>query len=256
MKSNSLKKISQIFLITMTAVLALSLGAALKSGLVHSNMNLGNGDLVVQAQQNNDEAGLVEKRATPTPSITKETQYLPASQTQQAQGITFTASNFHTEKNHVFVDVCYDLPGKDVWDINAATLYYGQNQTGNFAVNETSIDIAKDKPQNGFRCLRLDFYDVEPDADLSSLTLVIGNIGQIAPSEGHECEEYLVRINENQKIAEAGIEVVCDQSPSGTQIKLVSSRNNLSEEEVNQIISNAMFNQVNGNWTFMVKENR
>lgn len=256
MKSNSSKKIPQILLVAMVVVFALSLGAALKSVLTHSNIDLGNGDLVVQAQQSSDEARPVEEKTTPTPPVLQKSQYLPASQTQQAQGITFTASNFHAEKNHVFVDVCYDLPGKDVWDVNAATLYYGENETGNFAVHETSIDVAKDKPQKGFRCLRLDFYDIKADADLSNLTLVIGNIGQIAPAEGHECEEYLVRINENMKITEAGIEVVCDQSPSGTQIKFVSSRNHLSEEDANQIILEAMFNQVNGNWTFMVTKNR
>lgn len=255
MKSNSYKKIPQILLIAMAAIFAVSSGAALKLGLVRSDINLGYGDSVVQAQQN-DETGPVEKKPTPTPSVFQESQYLPASQTQQAQGITFTASNFHAEKNHVFVDVCYDLPGKDVWDVNAATLYYGENETGNFAVHETSIDVAKDKPQKRFRCLRLDFYDVKADADLSNLTLVIGNIGQIAPAEGHECEEYLVRINENQKIAEAGIEVICDQSPGGTQIKLVSSGNKLSEEEANQIIVDAMFNQVNGDWTFVVAKNK
>jgi hypothetical protein len=102
------------------------------------------------------------------------------------QGIKFTASNFFTADNHVYADVCYDLPGKDIWDIHAATLQYGQHTTGDFAVSETSIDIAKDGPQNGRRCLRLDFYNLESDPDLSLLTLTIGNTGQIPPMKGHE----------------------------------------------------------------------
>lgn len=247
---NSLSK-----LIT-TAIVALILGVAFKVGLSIYNFNANNGNLIVYAQPNLPPLLPNENKAPPTPSVVQQSQYLPETQSQNSQGIKVTVSNFYVEENHVFVDVCYDLPGKDVWDINTATLEYDGNSTGNFAVNETSIDLALDKPQNGIRCLRLDFYDIQSNSDLSTLTLTIGNLGQIAPMEGRECEGYLARINTNEKIKESEIEVTCEQSPSSAEVKVKNKPDDLSEEEVNALIAEAMFNQVSGNWVFTVTQNK
>lgn len=245
-----IQKFINKFALLFLAAGALILGMAVKTSLGYSNIKPSD-DLVVQAQQPN-----TQNEPTPTPSNAQKPQYLPESQSQNAQGIRFTASNFFVAENHVFVDVCYDLPGKDVWDINAATLQYGALSTGDFAVSETSIDLAQDSLQNGYRCLRLDFYNLEPNSDLSSLTLSIENIGQIPPMEGHECEGYLARINSNARIAEKGIEVVCEQSPYGVQIQLASNPQGVNAEEADRLISEAMFNQVNGPWPFTVTQNK
>ncbi|MEW6285056.1 MAG: hypothetical protein AB1509_02410 [Chloroflexota bacterium] len=249
MKTKIQKFINKFTLLFLAAG-ALTLGMTIKATLEHSNIEP-SGDSVVQAQQPNN-----QNKPTPTPSNAQKPQYLPVTQSQNVQGIKFTASNFSAADNHVFVDVCYDLPGKDVWDINAAALQYGSFSTGDFAVSETSIDLAQGRPQNGYRCMRLDFYNLEPNADVSSLTLSIGNIGQIPPMEGHECEGYLARINSNARIAEKGIEAVCEQSPYGVQIKVAKNPQGIPAEEADRLISEAMFNQVNGPWVFTVTQNK
>jgi hypothetical protein len=232
-------------------MLALSSGILLKFGLSVYGIQSSDSNLVAYAQPNITQPAHANKRETPTPSSIQQSQYLPDTQSQSSKGIKITASNFYVENNQVFVDVCYDLPGKDIWDINMAMLEYNGGSTGNFAVNETSIDVAQ-----GFRCLRLNFYDIATNADLSKLTLTIGNLGQIPPAEGHECEGYLARINSNEKVKNSGITVVCEQSPSGAQVKLEHKPDNINEEDANQLISEAMFNQVLGNWVFTVEKNK
>lgn len=247
-------KFLQAFL--TTATLALFLGAMFKLGLSVYNFKVDNGNLVAQAQPNTAFFSPNENKATPTLSTIQQSQYIPETQSQNSQDIKMTVSNFYVEGNHVFVDVCYDLPGKDIWDINIATLEYGGKSTGNFAVEETSIDIAKDKPTQGIRCLRLDFYDIDANADFSSFTLTIVQLGQISPAEGHECEEFLARINSNEKVNESGIKVVCEQHPSGTQIKTDYKPDNISDEDANILIYDAMFNLVNGDWVFTATQNK
>jgi hypothetical protein len=208
---------------------------------------------VAQAQQN-EVADVI--RSTVTPSSTEKPQYLPVTQSQQMQGVEFTASNFHTQDNHVFVDVCYDLPGNDVWDVNMATLQYGDKSTSDFAVNEFFVDVAKDNKQKGSRCLSLDFYGVDPGGNFSTLKLMVGNIGQIPPTEGHECEGYLGRINNNTKVLELGIEVACEQLPYGSQINVMKKPNSMSDEDANTWVAQAMYGQVNGPWEFTVTLNK
>lgn len=234
----------------LTAIFALATGIALKFGVSKATGSTLNKEQTVHAQQTDN-----QHKATPTVSVMQSAQYLPVSQEQKTNGIKFTVSNFFVENDHVFADVCYDMPGKSVWDINAATLQYGQTATGDFAVNETSITMETDV-KKGYRCLRLDFYNITPNADLSSLTLTIGNIGQIAPMEGFECQEYTARIHSNLKANAAGIKVACEQFPYGVQVRLVEKTSTLSEEEANTIISEAMFNQVNGPWVFTVTQNK
>ena len=237
-------------ILIITAVVALATGGILKFGISKITGTMPNKEQAVHAQQVDN-----QHKPTPTASIIQATQYLPASQEQKTNGIKFTVSNFFVENNHVFTDVCYDLPGKNIWDINAATLQYGQLSTGDFAVSETSITMETDI-EKGYRCLRLDFYNISPNADLSSLTLTVGNIGQISPMEGFECQEYTARIHSNLKAVAAGIKVACEQSPSGVNVQLIEKSSALSENEANIIISEAMFNQVNGPWVFTVTQNK
>jgi len=239
-----------VTLLIITAIVALATSGILKFGVSKVIGNMPNEERVAHAQQADN-----QHKPTPTASVLQTAQYLPASQEQETNEIKFTVSNFFVENNHVFADVCYDLPGKNVWDINAATLQYGQNSTNDFAMNETSITMGTDV-KKGYRCFRMDFYNIAPNADFTSLTLTIGNIGQIAPMEGFECQEYTARINSNPKAAAAGIKVACEQSPYGVNIQLTEKSSSVSEDEANSIINEAMFNQVNGPWVFTVIQNK
>lgn len=238
--------------LTGIAVIALTLGMFLKLGFSTAGASV-NDEIAAQAQQNEV---VQEKIPTATASVTEKDQYLPASQSQKVQGIKFTASNFYFQDNHVFVDVCYDLPGNDIWDVNMATLQYGDRATSDFAVNEFFVDLPKDINSKGSRCLKLDFYDIDTKSDLSTLTLIIENIGQIAPAEGHECEGYLNRIKNNPNVSQSGIKVTCDQLPGSSQVKIVKKPSAMSDDDANAILNQAMVGQVNGPWQFTVALNK
>lgn len=246
------KTTNKILILITIAVTAFAAGILLRIGFADSKLSA-NSDMVAQAQENE---AVFEKRSTATPSVAQIPNYVPESQTQQTQGINFTASNFYVDSGHVFADVCYDLPGNDVWDINMATLSYGGKSTSNFAVNEISINVANDNQSKGSRCLKLDFYDVEANSDFSTLTLIVGNIGQIAPPEGRECEGYLGRIQASSGISELGIEVTCEQFQGDSQVLLTKKPATMSDEEANALIAQAMYGQVTGPWEFTVTRNK
>lgn len=207
-------------------------------------------DKDIQTQKHSDQLDTQAKPATSVPAASKAI-YLPETQSKVLYGLEFTASNFIVDADQVYVDVCYDLPGKAVWDINQAALEYGSSSTSDFSVQETSIDLAEGKPNNGIRCLKLNFA-VTPGADVSQLTLKIKNIGQVPPAEGKECDEFLSRINANDRVKNAGVEVACEQLEMGSNIKVVSKPAELSEDEANQLINHAMHNLYDGDWVFTV----
>ncbi|MCC6568525.1 MAG: hypothetical protein IT315_04750 [Anaerolineales bacterium] len=246
------KKSNRLVRVVFLAIVAMSLGIFLKLGLGIVGISASD-DSVAQAQQNEMFA---KQDAVVAPSVIEQPQYVPESQSLQARGLKFTASGFRFQNNHVFVDVCYDLPGNDIWDINMATLQYGDRSTSDFAVNEFFIEIAKDNKSKGSRCLNLDFYNIEPDSDVSTLKLIVGSLGRIPPLEGHECEGYQSRIKASSKISEFGIEVTCNQLQGGTQIVLSKRSESISDEEANALIIQAMYGQVDGPWEFTVTLNK
>jgi hypothetical protein len=166
-------------------------------------------------------------------------------------GVGFSASNFRPGQGSVFVDVCYDLPGKGVWDINQAALQYVGGEASDFNVQETSLSIATDDKMKGVRCMTLEFVSIPANADLSSITLEIRAIGMIAPPEGKECEEYNTRKkNADKKMAEQGIEVSCEQQDGMVQLKINKKPENMSEDKAYQLINKYLNGWTEGPWVF------
>jgi hypothetical protein len=241
------KSPNYLLLMPVVAVVALLIGATLKISFSKTNIPV-NTDVIVKAASGN----VSPNQTSPTPMPDNQVpHYAPAMQTVSAKSIKMSVSNFSVENGHVFVDACYDMPGNNVWDINAATLQYGTKSTSDFSVREISISIGKNKNAKGARCLNLDFQ-VDPTGDFSNLNLTIGNIGMIAPQEGHECETYQARINDDVSVANSGIKVACEQSPSGSQIRVLAKPISITDDNANKIVFKAMNGEIDGNWKFSV----
>ncbi|MBI3243989.1 MAG: hypothetical protein HYZ49_17035 [Chloroflexi bacterium] len=172
------------------------------------------------------------------------------SQIQRINGVEFTASDFYQEAGRVFANVCYQLPGKGVWDINAVTLKYANGETSNLWVHETSIELASANGQPGRRCVTLEFDEIPPQADLSTLSLSIGSIGLIPPLEGHECEEYNARLQNAPSLNKLGIKAQCKQQDGGAQVAIISKPASMSIDDANVTIAKAVSGWIDGPWTF------
>lgn len=167
---------------------------------------------------------------------------------QTLNGIEFTISNYRRLANHFFVDVCYDLPGPGVWDINGATLLYGSIKTSNYAFREISLQVATDTAQIGRRCANLDFPEIFTSDESKTFTLDIEWIGLTEPSEGQECEEYMARGKD--VLAQQGIVLQCNAEPGYFGLTVASKPDSMSQAQVDELISTIIFGKIKGPWTF------
>ncbi|HNB53935.1 MAG TPA: hypothetical protein PK530_18455 [Anaerolineales bacterium] len=167
---------------------------------------------------------------------------------QIANGIEFTISNYSRTANHFSVDVCYDLPGPGIWDINGATLLYGPIKTSNFEFREISLQEASDTTPIGRRCANLDFPEIFTSEKSKTFTLSIEWLGLTNPSEGHECEEYLARGKET--LAQQGIILQCNAEPSSFGLTVTSKPETMSQAQVDDLLSKIIYGVINGPWTF------
>ncbi|HNB51640.1 MAG TPA: hypothetical protein PK530_06840 [Anaerolineales bacterium] len=183
-------------------------------------------------------------------SASAENQLTTQVKSQVASGIEFTISNYSRVANHFYVDVCYDLPGPDLWDINEATLLYGPVRTSSFEFWETSLQMASEVGQNGHRCANLDFNQITTSETSKTFTLTIGSLSLVLPTEGEECKEYMAR--GEATLAKQGITIQCDQGTVLGLFNLVvaSKPDAMSQEQADELFYKTVFGIIEGPWTF------
>lgn len=183
--------------------------------------------------------------------------------TQVMNGIDVSVANFRLlQDDKVQVDVCYTLPDKKDWIVNAASLHTPEQDflflasylieiatvqedgtkqvlTATTHGLEQKVILANDT--FGYRCDTLEFspYPLPTGkVDFSSLTLVINSL-QARPREGQECEFYLTVVQEALSQNNTGIELACEQGEWGHYNLQVSQKpTNMTQEESIAIISN------------------
>lgn len=195
------------------------------------------------------QGSFTDEQISSSPFASDENQ--PASQvkSQTVNGIEFTISNYSRVAYHFYVDVCYDLPGPGILDINEATLLYGPLRTSSFEFREISLQVAADG-QTGRRCANLDFNQITTSETSKTFTLIIGSLSLVLPPEGEECKEYLAR--SEAALAKQGITIQCDQ---GTELGLfnlgiVNKPDAMSQEQADELYYKAVFGIIEGPWTF------
>lgn len=188
----------------------------------------------------------------PSASLLTSDETQPATQvkSQVASGIEFTIANYSRVANHFFVEVCYDLPGPDVWDIDSATLLYGPLRISDFEFREISLQVVTEVGQKGHRCANLDFNQITTSETSKTFTLTIGSLSLVPPPEGEECKEYLAR--GGAVLEKQGITIQCDQ---GTELGLfnlniVSKPDAMSQEQADKLFYKTVFGIIEGPWTF------
>ena len=197
-----------------------------------------------------DQGSHTEAQTLASSSASDESQPAPQVKTQVANGIKFTLSNYSRVANHFFADVCYDLPGPGVWDINSATLLYGPLRTSSFEFRETSLQEAAATGQNGRRCANLDFNQITTSEVSRTFTLTIESLSLALPPDGEECQAYLARGEAD--LAQQDILIQCDQGtvPGLFNLTIASKPDTMSREQADELLYRTVFGIIDGPWTF------
>ncbi len=167
---------------------------------------------------------------------------------QLSNGIEVRADRAWRDGKQVNVDVCFTLLNTSDWSVSGATLQYPDATILDFSSTMLSIQEPVEG-QAGMRCDTLSFFNVPPDANLSSVTVTVDAIA--APPRVEElCSIYLPKIQ--QTLTERGIAITLNCADvNGVQaMQILSKPDTMSQEEAEQLVYSDEFYTVKGPWSF------
>ena len=172
----------------------------------------------------------------------------PATSLQVTSGIEVRADRAWRDGKEVHADVCFSLLDQSDWSVWSASLQYAGGAVSDFGSTLLSLqDAANGQP--GIRCDTLSFYNIPPDADL---TTVIVNIDSIAATPRPEdyCAIYMPKIQ--QALAERGIAITlgCTDVDGVQTMQILSRPDTMSQEEAEAIVYSDEFYAIKGPWAF------
>jgi hypothetical protein len=167
---------------------------------------------------------------------------------QSASGINVRVDRAWRDGKEVHAEVCYSLLDASDWSIWSASLQYAGGSVIDFGSTLLSIQEAAEG-QSGIRCDDLSFFNVPPDADLTTAVITIDAIA--APPRAEEyCTIYIYKIQ--QALTERGIPITlaCVDSAGVQTLQIVSRPDTMTQEEAEQIVYSEEFYTVRGPWSF------
>lgn len=172
----------------------------------------------------------------------------PAAPVQSSSGINVSIAHAWRDGKDVNAEVCFTLIGPADWSIWSANLQYGENVVFDFASTMLSLQPPVEG-QSGQRCDTLSFFNVPPDADLSSATITVDAIGA-SPRPEDYCNIYMPKIQQTLDSRGAGIVLGCVDL-NGTQVmQILAKPDTMSQEEAEQIVFSDEFYTIRGPWSF------
>jgi hypothetical protein len=171
-----------------------------------------------------------------------------AAPVQSASGINVRVDRAWRDGKEVHAEVCYSLPDTSDWSIWNASLQYAGGSVIDFGSTMISLQEAVEG-QSGVRCDDLSFFNIPPDADLTTAVITIDAIA--APPRAEEyCTIYIYKIQ--QALTERGIPITlaCVDTAGVQTLQIVSRPDTMSQEEAEQIVYSDEFYTVRGPWSF------
>ena len=172
----------------------------------------------------------------------------PATSLQVTSGIEVRADRAWRDGKEVHADVCFSLLDQSDWSVWSASLQYAGGAVSDFGSTLLSLQEALNG-QTGIRCDTLSFYNIPPDADL---TTVIVNIDSIAATPRPEdyCAIYMPKIQ--QALAERSIAITlgCTDVDGVQTMQILSKPDTMSREEAEAIVYSDEFYTIKGPWSF------
>lgn len=172
----------------------------------------------------------------------------PVTLMQTSSGIEVRADRAWRDGKQVNVDVCFTLLDASDWSIWSASLQYPGGSILDFGSTLLSVEEPVEG-KSGQRCDTLSFFNVPPDADLSSVTITIDAIAAQPRAEDY-CTIYMPKIQ--QTLTERGIAITLNCADvNGVQTMQIASKpDTMSQEEAEQLVYSEEFFSVKGPWAF------
>jgi hypothetical protein len=172
----------------------------------------------------------------------------PAVMSQLSSGIEVRADRAWRDGKQVNADICFTLLNDSDWSIWNASLQYPGASIPDFQSTMLSIQ-APVEGKNGTRCDTLSFFNVPPDADLSSVTVTVDAIAALPRNEEY-CSIYMPKIQ--QTLNERGIAITldCPEINGEPTMQIMSKPDTMSQEEAEQLIYSPEYYTIQGPWAF------
>ena len=168
---------------------------------------------------------------------------------QSASGIEVRVNRAWRDGKDVNVEVCFTLLDTSDWSIWGASLQYAGGAVVDFGSTLLSMQDAVEG-QSGKRCDKLSFFNIPPDADLSTAIITIDAIAAPPRAEDY-CTIYIHKIQQTLNERGIAIQLGCLESDGGQIMQIVSRPDTMSQEEAEQIVYSDEFYTVKGPWSFV-----
>ncbi len=172
----------------------------------------------------------------------------PAAPVQSSSGLNVSVTRAWRDGKDVNAEVCFTLIGPADWSIWGASLQYGETIVLDFATSMLSLQEPVEG-QPGLRCDTLSFFNIPPDADLSSVTITIDAIAAPPRPEDY-CTIYMPKIQQALDARGAGIILGCVDVNGAQVMQILAKPDTMSQEEAEQIVFSDEFYTIRGPWSF------
>ena len=167
---------------------------------------------------------------------------------QSSNGIEVRVNRAWRDGKEVHAEVCYTLLDTSDWSIWGASLQYTGGSVVDFSSTLLSLQEAVEG-QSGIRCDDLSFFNIPPDADLSSAVITVDAIAAQPRAEEY-CTIYLPKIQQTLNERGIAIQLGCVDSNGVQVMQILSKPDTMSQEEAEQIVYSEEFYTIKGPWSF------
>ena len=172
-----------------------------------------------------------------------------AAPVQKSSGIEVQVNRAWRDGKEVNAEVCFTLLDTSDWSIWGASLQYSGGAVVDFGSTMLSLQEAV-AGASGLRCDTLSFFNIPPDADLSTAIITIDAIAAVPRAEDY-CAIYIYKIQQVLTERGTGIQLGCVDSDGGQVMQIVGKPDTMSQEEAEQIVYSDEFYTVKGPWSFV-----
>jgi hypothetical protein len=172
-----------------------------------------------------------------------------AVQVQSSNGIEVRVNRAWRDGKDVNAEVCFTLLDTSDWSIWSASLQYAGGSTIDFGSTLLSLQESVEG-RSGSRCDTLSFFNIPPDADLSTAIITVDAIAAPPRAEDY-CTIYIHKIQQTLNERSIAIQLGCVDSAGAQVMQIVSKPATMSQEEAEQIVYSDEFYTVKGPWSFV-----
>lgn len=167
---------------------------------------------------------------------------------QTSSGIEVRVDRAWRDGKEVHAEVCFTLLDTSDWSIWGASLQYTGGSTIDFGSTMLSLQESVEG-QSGVRCDDLSFFNIPPDADLSTTIISVDAIAAPPRAEDY-CTIYMPKIQQTLNDRGIAVQLGCVDSDGVQVMQILSRPDTMSQEEAEQIVYSDEFYTVKGPWSF------